>query len=69
MLWVAVPGHHVFNNLQTLHAGFWFQLVPIPGRRKLSHCYSVRHSPQPEIRAWISRYRYGMGRENARKAK
>ncbi len=28
MLWVAVPGHHVFNNLQPLPELVWFHLVP-----------------------------------------
>jgi len=25
----SVPGHHVFNNLQSLGISFWSQLVPI----------------------------------------
>jgi DNA invertase Pin-like site-specific DNA recombinase len=36
MQWGAVPGHHVFQDLQTLRSEFWFQLVPIPARRQMS---------------------------------
>ena len=29
MLWVSVPGHHVFNSLEPSEKPVWFHLVPI----------------------------------------
>jgi hypothetical protein len=42
MQWVAVPGHHKINNLQTSPSPFLFQFVPIQHSRRGGMCLLTR---------------------------